>query len=260
MKRVFCLILVCLCCSLLLNPFVFAAEPQIRITSAEAYPGEEISVALLISDNPGVAYLKLRVSYNSEELRFIKVENTGLLKGNFTTSKTCDVNPYVIQWMGAENSDTDGVIATLTFQVKESAAAGAKNIMVSLAECYNESFDDVSFSAVSGNVTVSCNHQWDQGVFIKEPDAQNEGIKKYTCVSCGKTKEETVPALSNRKGDVNNDGRISGVDCVLMMQCLAGWDVDINERAADINGDGKISGKDVVLIKQYLAGWFTEFP
>ena len=54
-------------------------------------------------------------------------------------------------------------------------------------------------------------------------------------------------------GDINNDGRIGGMDVVLMRQLnLKRVPSSLKEediKAADINGDGKISGMDVVLIR-----------
>lgn len=63
-------------------------------------------------------------------------------------------------------------------------------------------------------------------------------------------------------GDINLDGRIDGMDSVLLLQSIAGWDLtgDINLDLGDVNGDGLIDGRDTVLMLQYLAGWFDEFP
>ncbi len=48
---------------------------------------------------------------------------------------------------------------------------------------------------------------------------------------------------------------LASVTIVLLVQYLAGWNVEIDEKAADCNGDGKINIKDVVLLAQYLAEW-----
>jgi beta-N-acetylglucosaminidase len=58
------------------------------------------------------------------------------------------------------------------------------------------------------------------------------------------------------EGDLNNDGKVSTTDIVLMRRYIAGLD-NVNEKAAlaaDINGDGKVSTTDLVKIRRILAG------
>lgn len=56
-------------------------------------------------------------------------------------------------------------------------------------------------------------------------------------------------------GDVNNDGRISPADYVLIQSNILQnklLKTDSEKKAADVNGDGKISATDYVLIKNYI--------
>ena len=59
-----------------------------------------------------------------------------------------------------------------------------------------------------------------------------------------------------KKGDVNNDGKITSMDYVLVKNHI----LNINKlsgnasKAADVNGDGKISSMDYVLIKNHILG------
>lgn len=59
-----------------------------------------------------------------------------------------------------------------------------------------------------------------------------------------------------RKGDVNNDGKISGLDYVIIRNKLDGKSDISADRvsAADVNNDGKITGLDYVLIRNHLDG------
>ena len=73
------------------------------------------------------------------------------------------------------------------------------------------------------------------------------------CISCGAAEEQDE--LKNKHGDSNSDGRINGLDLILLRQYLAGWDVTCDLTAADTNGNGTVNGLDLILLRQYLAGW-----
>ncbi|MBR6381755.1 MAG: hypothetical protein IKS07_08815 [Lachnospiraceae bacterium] len=37
-------------------------------------------------------------------------------------------------------------------------------------------------------------HRWDDGTVVTEPKCAKEGVKRYTCLNCGETREEVLPA------------------------------------------------------------------
>ena len=55
-------------------------------------------------------------------------------------------------------------------------------------------------------------------------------------------------------GDVNEDGKVSGLDAVAVLRYVAGLSNNkFNEKAANVNGDGKISGMDAVRLLRFIA-------
>ena len=59
-----------------------------------------------------------------------------------------------------------------------------------------------------------------------------------------------------KKGDVNNDGKITASDYVLIKNQIMGV-ISLDDKArksADVNGDGKISASDYVMVKNYIMG------
>ena len=67
--------------------------------------------------------------------------------------------------------------------------------------------------------------------------------------------ESTGPAPQVVRGDCNGDGKVNGLDLILLRQYLADWEVELNQTAADTNADSKVNGLDLILLRQYLADW-----
>ena len=76
--------------------------------------------------------------------------------------------------------------------------------------------------------------------------------------------EKTTPEITKRTdehgnivitvGDVNDNGRVSGLDAAIIARKLAeGRSSDLNKWAADYNGDGKVTALDCAEIARFLA-------
>ena len=222
-RRITAILLVLLILIPSMNVFE-ASGASISAETAVGKPGDQVSVNVSISGNPGIAYLKLKIGYDATQLTLKGAQNAGVLSGTFTTSKTIDINPYVLQWMGAENSSGNGVIATLTFQIASNASAGDKAISVSVAECYNENYDDVTLSASNGKVTVNTSF--------------------------------------NKTGDINNDGVVDILDAT-MIQKFAVDKINLTDKQkelADVNDDGVVDILDATMIQKFSVDKITEFP
>ena len=198
------------------------------VGTGAAKPGDTIVIPVSVENNPGIISLKLAVSYDASVLELVSVE-----AGDFVVAEQDGVtvgspsfgpiesNPFIINWEDAlapGNIKTNGVVANLTFKVKEDAAVGDTEISVSYNpnDVFDFDLDNVAFECKAGSVTV-----------------------KPACTP----------------GDNNGDGTINIKDLGLLQQYLNGWDVEIDEGAADSNGDGTINIKDLGLLQQYLNGW-----
>lgn len=56
---------------------------------------------------------------------------------------------------------------------------------------------DCNTKLESGTVINKLGHTWDNGVITKEATETEEGIKTYTCKTCGETKTESIPVTSH---------------------------------------------------------------
>lgn len=200
------------------------------VGSAKAKPGDTIVIPVSVENNPGIISLKLSVAYDSAVLELVSAES-----GDFVVEEQEDVtvgspsfgpienNPFTVNWVDAlsdGNNKTNGVVANLTFKVKEDAADGDTEISVSYNpnDVFDFDQDNVAFECKAGTVTVS----------------------------------------SSTPGDTNGDGKINIRDLGLLQQYLNGWKVEIDLDAADVNDDGKVNVRDLGLLQQYLNGWKVE--
>lgn len=197
-----------------------------EVGHVETAAGETVVVPVSITKNPGIVSLKLAVTYDSDVLELVSVEggDFGSIDGEVPSLSFGPVDniPFIINWNDAlslENNTDTGVVANLTFQVKEDAE-GSTEIAVSYNanDVFDFDLDNVAFVCNAGSVTVK-NH---------------------------------IP------GDVNNDGNINIRDLGMLQQYLNGWDVIINEDAANVNGDANINIRDLGILQQYLNGWDVE--
>ena len=59
----------------------------------------------------------------------------------------------------------------------------------------------IEYSSTHHKRTCSCGdmqtapHEWDKGTVLKNPTATEEGLKVYTCLVCGDTKNESIPVV-----------------------------------------------------------------
>ena len=98
-------------------------------------------------------------------------------------------------------------------------------------------------------------HSWGGWTVVKAPTSSETGMQERTCTGCGETERQEIPKLDVCYGDTNGDGKVNGMDLIMLRQYLAGWDVNLNTAGADSNGNGAVNGLDLILLRQYLAGW-----
>ncbi len=191
------------------------------VDDATARAGDTFTVAVRTQNNTGITSLKLWVEYDSNVLELTGIEQQDFVGGVFGHGPLT-ANPVAINWADSlsPNNTTDGVIALLTFTVKEGAASGDTAISLSYdpEDVYDQDFENVTFATVEGAVTV----------------------------------------IEYISGDVNGDGKVNNKDLGLLLQYLNGWDVTVVEAACDVNRDGRVNNKDLGILLQYLNGWDVE--
>lgn len=195
-------------------------DSVITVKNTYAMAGSTVDVDLVITNNPGILGMTLELQYDETIATLTAVEKGDALSAmTFTPPKDlksgCKL-PWDAEDVAAEDIQ-DGVIATLTFEVSESAQV--------------DDFIDISVSYDSGAIIDK-----DMNPLVIET------VAGY------------IQVLDYMPGDLNEDGIINTTDIVALRRYIAGgYGVSINESAADVNDDGVLNTTDVVLIRRYVA-------
>ncbi|MBQ6549888.1 MAG: hypothetical protein IJL78_00585 [Lachnospiraceae bacterium] len=206
MKKIFAIILAVVML-VSTSGVVLAAEsnPEFRVSTEEAEPGDSVELTVSMVNNPGIAAFLLNVNYDSNVLEW-----TGITKGSLPETYNLEVNTPA-QWYNYTTDFTgDAVIFSLQFKVKANAPAGLSEVSVSYdkpGNVVNNAYKKLPFECVAGGVNVKGTapephtHKWNDGVVTKQPTCTEKGIKTFTCTDCGETKTEDIPATGHNWND-----------------------------------------------------------
>ena len=226
MKKRYLILIAVLALSALFPLSVPAAGTTISVSSAQAAPGETVSLAVTLADNPGFCYLKLTYAYDREKLTFLKAENGTVSTDSFLATDGA------FSWDTARDATADGTLVTLTFRVKDSAA-GTADVSVDVAGCFNYDEQEVAVTVRNGVISIEGGavppaasgeedgseskdraeapsgetgdsgntgetreahvHEWDGGSTVRTATCMAVGVVVYKCPLCGETKTENTP-------------------------------------------------------------------
>ncbi len=213
----------------------FAAEtPEITISSGEAKAGEEVSVDVKVKNFKQVAGIQLDIAYGDLVFKNVTSERlTGLTKdvdysadkGHFKIVGTGEVDSSY-QMGGVIDTDDEVTLLTLIFTVPSDAE---------VSTVY-----DVKFNG-TGNTFGDSDEEL---ITVKKTDGKVTVKGDYLV------------------GDVNNDGKVTPRDSMVLSRYLANWPDYAtlpNPDAADINKDGKVTPRDQMILSRYLANWGSDY-
>ena len=191
--------------------------PKLVVENKTVRVGDTFTVTVSINDNSGIIGLRAYLGYDSNLLELVSIEKGEAFAD--TSFGPLTQNPMSILWDGSleENNTENGILATLTFKVKETAEAGTTALAISYEpqDIYDSNWDNVHFETEDGTVTI----------------------------------------IDYISGDVNGDGFVNNKDFGILRQYLNGWSVTVDTLAADVNRDGSVNNKDMGILRQYLNGW-----
>ena len=163
LKRVLC---VCLTLAMLLSmlPLSVYAATEMKLTastvSQKLNAGDQIDVDVTMTDNPGLVGGRVTVGFDNEKFKLVDVKNrnqTITSKYDGYTKFPITSGTYKLSWDGGvleENIMGDGVIATLTFEVLDTATVGESVIELSAPDFINFDLEKLAATCKSGKIAL----------------------------------------------------------------------------------------------------------
>lgn len=229
-KRLLCLFLAFVLCTSVVSNVAFATDasniaesPRITINDAYGKAGAVVNVSIAIENNPGILGMTLKLEFDETVLTLLDIKSGSAFSNmSFTPPKGEALKsgcllPWDAESVG-EDDIQDGIIATLSFQISETAKADEfAEIKLTCIDALDKDAAAIKFAQAEGRLQV----------------------------------------LTYMPGDVNDDGQVTTTDVAYLRRYIAGgYNVTINEYAGDVNDDGQHTTTDVVYIRRYIAGGY----
>lgn len=186
----------------------YAAEPaELSGGNVDAENGKTVQYAVTLENNPGLWAVKFTASYDSEALKLTAVKAGDIFtEEEITPPQELTDTPYV--FLGVkntlENTDKEGVVVTLEFEVDKDAQAKDYEVKLEVTQAINLEGQDISVAAKNGNISVvPCIHEkeWQ----VTNPGCETAGKKEYVCKKCGEVFEsEELPATGHVDTEIRN--------------------------------------------------------
>ena len=145
-----------------IQPKEYDGDPAvIEVGGATAAAGDEITIPIHITGNPGLSALALEVSYPEKVMTLTNFQALSVLNGGYWIE---DLEEGRMLWIDPREHANDGELMELTFEIREDAPAGDYKVAISLLDgseeaLLNEDYETVPAKPVSGAIQVTAGTQ-----------------------------------------------------------------------------------------------------
>ena len=216
LKKILCIttILILLFSTVFCLPTYAEASPTITVSQLTAIPGDTVVVNVDIKDNPGIQAMTFTLSYDNTVVSFEKYTKGGLKDYTIVNHE----NTGYVSFVNCEstNKKYNGTIFSVTFKVKDDAAAGEYAFKIcnispldrgeDLAGCFaNKEHTKITPIIENGKLIVgetckNSGHKFSDWSEVTAPGCVEKGAESRSCKreGCGHTEtRETDPIGHN---------------------------------------------------------------
>ncbi|MCI8610241.1 MAG: hypothetical protein HFE73_11400 [Firmicutes bacterium] len=196
-------------------------QGQVTLKDGIVKTGNTIQIPIVITENQGIASLKLNLEYDKTALQLVNTIAGDGFDGEVFKRISQDASDILV-WQTEKlgtNVNGTGTLAILEFQAPEDAQTGDYTIKI---------------TCDSDNTLTADGEE-----------------KTFTCT------DGVVTVVDFIYGDVNDSSDVNINDADLVAKYVAGWAAyqNINLDAADVDLNGKVTLRDAAIISRHVAGW-----
>ena len=135
------------------------ATVNLLVDTVSGKPGDEVTVAVNVENNPGILGMTLTLSYDEDMCSLEAIENGDAFKRILGLSYSNNIESGMkFLWDGeriSKDSAKDGTILLLTFKIKDDAEEGSCYITVSTNDIVDNDLNSISPAIKNGEILIS---------------------------------------------------------------------------------------------------------
>lgn len=191
-----------------------AEKAVLQVSTVSGHRGDEVSVTVSLTSNPGIAGLVFSLTFDNKVLKLVDVKEPANTDDEFVfyepIIKKDAINDTSINYIGyafasgKSNITKTGIVYTATFKILDEAAIGTTQLNIAgrngqdTADVSNIDEKAVPIDVTAGSVTVTCEHKHTETVKTAAT-CTKDGLEVVTCKDCKEVISSTVLKSTGHK-------------------------------------------------------------
>ena len=191
-----------------------AEKAVLQVSTVSGHRGDEVSVTVSLTSNPGIAGLVFSLTFDNKVLKLVDVKEPANTDDEFIfyepIIKNDAINDTSINYIGyafasgKSNITKTGSVYTATFKILDEAAIGTTQLNIAgrngqdTADVSNIDEKAVPIEVTAGSVTVTCEHKHTETVKTAAT-CTKDGLEVVTCKDCKEVISSTVLKSTGHK-------------------------------------------------------------
>ena len=191
-----------------------AEKAVLQISTVSGHRGDEVSVTVSLTSNPGIAGLVFSLTFNNKVLKLVDVKEPANTDDEFIfyepIIKDDAINDTSINYIGyafasgKSNITKTGIVYTATFKILDEVAIGTTQLNIAgrngqdTADVSSIDEKAVPIEVTAGSVTVTCEHKHTETVKTAAT-CTKDGLEVVTCKDCKEVISSTVLKSTGHK-------------------------------------------------------------
>lgn len=191
-----------------------AEKAVLQISTVSGHRGDEVSVTVSLTSNPGIAGLVFSLTFDNKVLKLVDVKEPANTDDEFIfyepIIKDDAINDTSINYIGyafasgKSNITKTGIVYTATFKILDEAAIGTTQLNIAgrngqdTADVSSIDEKAVPIEVTAGSVTVTCEHKHTENVKTAAT-CTKDGLEVVTCKDCKEVISSTVLKSTGHK-------------------------------------------------------------